>query len=303
MLHYHQQSHIQAPAVWLPHSVESAVELIARLGSGARFISGGTLLQTQWENGHPLPDYLISLESISDLKEIHFIEEEDVLVIGALTSLANCQKLSLIKHIHPLLSEAVRFIAAPAVRTRGTIGGNIMGGIGDLIPLLVALKATLVFITPSGEERIDMWEWIQKGKGVEHTLLTKIIIPAMSDTRVNDSFFKKIGRRESFTAAIVTVSGMIMKTNLGTVDCVRLAAGGGENKPILLERTGELVSGKRVEEINWKAVYHSILDEFMPVTDAFVTADYRKKVAANLIITELRNRLIHEEGSGGGEVM
>ena len=64
-----------------------------------------------------------------------------------------------------------------------------------------------------------------------------------------------------------------------------------------------MVSEKRVEDINWKAVYRTILDEFIPVTDAFVTAEYRKKVAANLIITELRSRLIHEEVSRGGEAI
>ena len=194
--------------------------------------------------------------------------------------------------IHPLLGEAVRLIAAPAVRTRGTIGGNIMGRIGDLIPLLVAKKAKLIFHTPTGEEQSDSWEWIKQGDKYKQALLTSIVLPAMSETDVKNSFFKKIGRRESFIAAIVSVSGVIVKNDLGTVIDVRLAAGGGENKPILLERAEKRLRGKRTEEIDWKAVYHTIYDEFMPSTDAFVTAEYRKKVAANLIISELKSRLL-----------
>ena len=291
MINRNELSRLQSPTVWLPHSIEDAVGHMRRFGSDARFISGGTLLQIQWENGQRKPDHLISLELISSLKEVHYQENEGSLVIGALTPLAQLYKHPLINHIHPKIGEAARFIASPAVRTRGTIGGNIMGGIGDLIPLLLAMEASLLFITPNGEEKIDTWEWIKQAEKYKHALLAQIIFPTMSEEINEHLFFRKIGRRESFTAAIVTVSGRFKKTDLDTVADVRLAAGGGDNKPHLLERTKELVRGKRTEEIDWKAVYRSICDEFLPVTDAFVTADYRKKVAANLIITELKSRL------------
>ncbi len=301
MIKHNNQSNMQFPAVWLPRSVEDAVGQMNRFGPEARFISGGTLLQIQWENGHRLPKHLISLELIPSLKEVQLIEEENLLIIGALTPLVQCHKHPVISKLLPLMAEAVRFIAAPAVRTRGTIGGNIMGGIGDIIPLLVAMKAKLVLITSNGEKKIDIWEWIKEGESYKHALLSQIEIPVMNESSDKKAFFKKIGRRESFTAAIVTVSGMLKITDLGTVRAVRLAAGGGENKPVLLEKTEELLKGKKTEEIDWKAVYHAICDEFIPVTDPFVTAEYRKKVAANLIIAELKSRLSSYEVMGGGK--
>ena len=291
MINRNELSSLPFPTVWLPHSVENAVEYMKRFGEGARFISGGTLLQIQWENGQRKPDHLISLELISSLKEVHYLKDKRSLVIGALMPLAQLHKHPLIKNIHPIIGEAARFIASPAVRTRGTIGGNIMGGIGDLIPLLLAMEASLLFITPNGEEKIVTWEWIKQAEKYKHALLAQIMIPAMSEILHKNLFFKKLGRRESFTAAIVTVSGRFKKTDLDTVADVRLAAGGGDNNPFLLERTEELLRGKKTEEIDWKAIYRSICDEFIPVTDAFVTTDYRKKVAANLIITELESRL------------
>ena len=291
VIDHNERSNLQSPTVWLPHSMEDAVEQMRRLGSDACFISGGTLLQIGWENGHHRPEHLISLDAISSLKEVHVLDEKSSLVIGAFTSLAQCRKHPIIKKVFPLMSDAVRLIASPAIRTRGTIGGNIMSGIGDLIPLLLATKADLIFFTHYGEKKINLWEWIKQGERVKDALLTQIVIPAMSESAAKNLFFKKIGRRESFIAAIVTVSGMIVKTDLGIVNEVRLAAGGGENKPILLERTEALLKGKESEKIDWKAVYRTICDEFNPVTDAFVTAEYRKKVAANLIIAELKNGL------------
>ncbi|MBD3107417.1 FAD binding domain-containing protein [Bacillus sp. AGMB 02131] len=280
MIQHNEASALQSTQVWMPTSIETAIEQMSRLGSEARYISGGTLLQIQWESGHRIPRHLISLELIPSLKEIK-VAEEGLLKIGALTTLAQCRKHSTIQTAQPILSQAVQSIAAPAVRSRATIGGNIMGGIGDLIPLLLALNAKLLV---QGEE-IEISNWLKSP--VKNQLLTHILLPATKES----SFFKKIGRRESFTAAIVTVAGTITKTDLGTIDDIRLAAGGGDNKPILLDETEPIIRGKRIEEIDWKAVFASIYSEFKAASDDFVSADYRQKAAANLIISELKNLL------------
>lgn len=289
MINRNETSNLQSSTIWMPTSVESAVEQMSQLRNEARYITGGTLLQIQWENGHRIPNHLISLELIPSLKEVELNEKEHFLAIGASTALARCRNHPIIKMAHPIIGEAVQSIAAPGVRSRGTIGGNIMGRVGDLIPLLLAMEAKLLIIHEFGEEKMDMWQWLKQGENYEHALLKQVVL-AM-DFVDNDIFFKKIGRRESFTAAIVTIAGKIVKTELGLVADIRLAAGGGDNEPILLEQTEALLKGKRTEEIDWRAVYASICNEFMPVSDAFVTADYRKKVAANLIIAELKSRL------------
>ena len=297
MIHRNEASNWQSPTIWMPTSLESAVEQMSQLGSEARYISGGTLLQIQWENGHRIPNHLISLELIPSLKEVKLIENDRFLAIGALTALAQCRKQQIIKAMHPIIGEAVRSVAAPAVRSLGTIGGNIMGGTGDLIPLLLAMKTELLIILAFGEERIDMWQWLKQGERYERALLMQVLLPVPVASTDQHLFFKKIGRRESFIAAIVTVSGMIEKTELGSIGDIRLAVGGGDNKPVLLDRTGELLRGKRMEDIDWKAVYTAICNEFIPISDAFVTSDYRKKVAANLLIAELKSRL-SSDGEG-----
>lgn len=295
MINRNETTNWQSPTVWMPTSVENAIEQMSQLGSEAWYISGGTLLQIQWENGHRIPNHLISLEMIPSLKEVKLIEKDHFLAIGALTALAQCRKHPIIKAVHPIIGEAVISIAAPAVRTRGTIGGNIMGGVGDLIPLLLAMKAELLIIHAFGEEKMDMWQWLKQGERYERALLMQVLLPVPSaDQKI---FFKKIGRRESFIAAIVTVAGIIAITELGSIGDVRLAVGGGDNQPVLLERTEELLRGKRPDEIEWKAIFESICNEFIPISDVFVTSDYRKKVAANLLIAELKS-MLSSDGEG-----
>ena len=80
-----------------------------------------------------------------------------------------------------------------------------------------------------------------------------------------------------------------MRTESQAIDRLTLAIGGGSNKPLRLIKTEQYMTNKTVELIDWKFVYQSILDEYCPATDAFITNNYKKKVAANLIISELQS--------------
>ena len=82
-----------------------------------------------------------------------------------------------------------------------------------------------------------------------------------------------------------------MQTKSQAIDHITLAIGGGSNKPLRLIKTEQYMTNKTAELIDWHFVYQCILDEYHPVTDAFVTTNYKKKVAANLIISELQSLL------------
>ena len=55
-----------------------------------------------------------------------------------------------------------------------------------------------------------------------------------------------------------------------------------------LLQTERLLTGKQHSSVNWKEIYTSIIEEFIPATDVFVSGEYRKKIAANLIISQLK---------------
>lgn len=243
-----------------------------------------------------MAQHLISLEQISSLKEVKL--KNNVLSIGALTTLGSYQNNSLIKE-NVILCNALKTIAAPAVRNRGTIGGNVMGGIGDLIPLLLAMEAKLYIQGPNSSIIVDLWDWLQNKQITGNELLVKIELPVEVNEKTCFSFYRKIGRRETFTATILTVSGKIKWDEKGVLNIVRLAVGGGDNEPKRLEKTEQLLNGKTGEEINWKAVYSSITNEFNAVEDSFISSEYRKKIAANLIVAELKSKLtISSQGEG-----
>lgn len=282
-------SNVKPPVIWMPNTIEKAMELKGQFESLAKYVSGATLLQLQWQSGHQIPHHLISLEKIPSLKEIKIDLENKYVSIGAMVTLTQCREEPIFQKTLPILYEAVKSIAAPAVRNRATIGGNIMGGVGDLIPLLMSLNAKLVFFEERNFKTVDVIEWLLNKETFHQTLLSEIIIPFEEMDGLTSVFYKKIGRRETFTAAILTVSGKIKWNQDGEIQDLKLAIGGGDNKPAFFQQTMFELIGKSIDDINWKNVYASILNEILPAEDVFVSGNYRKKAAANIIVAELQN--------------
>lgn len=281
---------VKSPVIWLPTAIEKAVELKEKFGLNAEFISGATLLQLQWASGRKVPEHIISLEKILEMKTIEFDQQNAELSIGAITPLGDYQTNKILKEF-PVICDTLKTIAAPGIRNRGTIGGNLMGGIGDLIPFFLSLNAKLLFHGAEQTEKIEIWEWLQQPSNKER-LLSHILIPLDKDMVETYTFYRKIGRRETFTAAILTVSGKIKWDESKKIVEAKLAIGGGDNKPIRLEKTEHMIIGQKGTDLDWKKIHSAITDEFIPAEDAFVTGNYRKKVAANLIVAELQSQFI-----------
>lgn len=278
-----------SPAVWLPKSLEEAWEIKQRIGSDACFIAAGTLLQAKWEKGSARPSHLISLEGIDEMKGVsrEAVSGHPTVRIGALTTLGSLLSSSLLLQQSPLVTEAVRGIAAPAVRNRATIGGNVASGVGDAIPALLAADA-LVW-TFDGNIRLtkSLWQWIQENYNSQITssnIVTRIELP---EPGIADHFYRKIGRREAFIPSIVTVAGCCMRKEDGTITHIRLAVGGGETPPQRLQLSERLLQGGPIHGTVLESVYRDVLEEFQPVSDAFASAYYKKQIAANAIASEL----------------
>jgi len=261
------------------------------LGRSAAFVSGGTLLRTQWENGvAPMPSALIDLRGVPGLAGMT-VSEEDGLVVGALATLSDCRRRPLLAERAPSLAEAVRSIAAPSVRNLGTIGGNVVSGVGDVLPALLAHDAELVWYGGDGA-KLSLSEaaadWLERfGEESETRVLTSIRLPRAGRGELFFEAYRKVGRREAFTPSLVTVAlrGRLDASGRWT-DC-RIAAGGGAMKPMRLTAAEAVWSGAAASGIDYGKLYMAAEAEYAGVTDAFADARYRKKTAAGLIASAL----------------
>ncbi|WP_416148661.1 FAD binding domain-containing protein [Salipaludibacillus sp. HK11] len=277
--------------VWRPDNLNDAWALSNRFSDQYCFVSGGTWLRTQWEAGNKkVAPQLISLDNVVELNGGIYLSDGEI-VIGAFASLASVIKSTLMKKKAPLIVKACQNIAAPSIRNQATLGGNLLSRVGDAIPALLVLDAKLNWF--DGEEIVTepLEDWLIS-EGVSKRILVSITIrehPVVpSDMQNEFSFYLKIGRRETFIPSVVTVAGKgIYDSCADTFQKVSLVVGGGSIVPTRLKRAEVVLENQLFSKDTLQDVYTHVREEYKPIGDAFSSALYKNKVAANLIVSEL----------------
>lgn len=106
-----------------PDSLAAALDLLAELGPDALPVAGGTDLVPNMKHGLFAPDHLVSLTGIGELKGVR--DEGDTVRVGAGETLAALAAHPVVRQRVPALAEAAGHVAAPQLRNRATLGGNI----------------------------------------------------------------------------------------------------------------------------------------------------------------------------------
>jgi carbon-monoxide dehydrogenase medium subunit len=137
-----------------PKTVGEAIALLGQLGSDAKLLAGGHSLLPMMKLRFAQPEHLIDINRIPELRGIR--EEGSTVVIGAMTVENDLIRSPVLQAKVPLLCEAVKLIADPQVRNRGTIGGDIAHGDpgNDHPALSLAINASFVLEGPNGRRTV-----------------------------------------------------------------------------------------------------------------------------------------------------
>src|SRR5205085_6970813 len=102
------------------------------------------------------PDRVISLHRIRALAEITV--EAGVLHAGAMVTIADLHRSPAVRAGWPLLAEAARRVATPAIRSSATIGGNLAyaEAASDPSPALLCLDAQARIAGRGGERWLSL---------------------------------------------------------------------------------------------------------------------------------------------------
>lgn len=282
------------PSVWQPEDLEELRMLRNKLNGSFCYAAGATLLRTQWEGGLvPSPEHMISLARIPGTSDVYI--DGDRIVIGALTRLNRCITDELLHHLS-LLQEAVKTIAAPSIRNVATIGGNIVSGVGDTLPALLAYNAELQWMTDAGLEIRTLDSWLKGGRDGSRNpsdVLISIQIPLdklpvsnlknqATDAR-EIAFYRKLGRRETFSASLVTIAFRGEIDPDGRWNKVAIAAGGGSGVAMRLPASEQLLLREEASLMQAEPLGRTASEEFVTFGDVFATEQYRKQTAGNLL--------------------
>ena len=186
-----------------PTTLAAALSCLARPDKDAFLLAGGQSLMPMMNFRLAQPDILVDINNIGELKGI--IEEDNALVIGAMTRYAELERSPVVAKRLPLIKQALPHIAHPAIRNRGTIGGSIAlaDPAAEMPALLLALDATILAVSSEGERRIPADQFFT---GLYQTALEKSeIVKALSiPTAGPDAHFafEELARRHGDYAMI-----------------------------------------------------------------------------------------------------
>ena len=237
---------------------------------------GGTDLMVE---GKIDASYLF-LNKVPEMRRI--VATDDSLTIGATVTF-----VEIIHHrdTPEILKEACRQIAAPAIRNKGSVGGNIGNGSAkaDSALIFMVLDATLRLANAKEERLLPIKDFYQGRKKLDlkpDELIVEIIIPRFG---IDNYYYKKVGARDALAISRSSFAGIIeMEGNV----IRHLATAFGAVADVILRpiEVDEMLIGKTLTQAKeLKGDYLKAMREAIVPIRGRVSIEYRKDVAMNLL--------------------
>ncbi len=257
-------------------SVDEAIELLGRLPD-AKLLAGGHSLIPMMKLRLAQPGAVIDIGRIQELSGV--CRDGDVVSVGALTRHGEIAASEELRASCPLLAEAAGKIGDPAVRNRGTLGGNIAHAdpASDLPAVLIAVGAVVHLAGPEGRRQVAARDFFVD-------LLTTALDPAEVITRVDfpvaapgtgQAYLKHEHPASGYAvvgaAASVTLSG-------GRCTAASLAFNGISAVPHAADEVVSGLVGGTLDDASLASV-SSLLSVRDPLGDVHASGEYRVELA------------------------
>lgn len=225
-----------------PTQVAEVIDLLAtHADAEPRVIAGGQSLVPLMNFRLAQPGFLIDLQHVTGLSDIHLTDDE--LVIGAMVRQSAAEESADVRAAAPLLVEALGYVAHLPIRNSGTIGGSLAHAdpSAELPAVAVALDATITTAGPGGERQIPAVDFF---RGPFDTALepdeivTEVRIPRRPGAHAFVEFARTHG---SF--AVVAVAVDLAVDDTGTVTRAAIALSGVGPTAIRATATEEALTG------------------------------------------------------------
>lgn len=214
----------------------------------------------------------VDLWPLEELREVGI--RNGTISVGALVTHTMVQESPLIISRLPILAAACREIGGIQIQRRGTLGGNVANGspAGDTLPVLAAADAVVVLRSLSGERRVPFTSFFT-GYRTSVRRPDELIVSFELPPAEHPQWFRKVGTR-----AAQAISKIVMAV-VGK-ERPRIALGSVAPTVVRCPKTeAALTSGASIEDAS-----RMLEEEIQPIDDIRSTADYRRRVAGNLLL-------------------
>lgn len=264
-----------------PTTLNDAVALLNELGDEAKLLAGGHSLLPMMKMRFAEPPHLIDLNRIEQLRGIK--ESGGVITIGAMTVENEILNSALLKEKACLLPKAVKMIADPQVRNRGTIGGDIAHGdpANDHPAIMMAMDATFVVTGPDGQrsvKAVDFFHGTYMTDLAENEILTEIQIQALTPN--TGTAYNKLKRKTGDWAT--AAAAVVMQMDGDKVSMVRIGLTNVADTAIRAYDAEKLLIGKALSAETLSQVAEAVTAICNPAEDLRGDAEYKTAMAGEM---------------------
>jgi carbon-monoxide dehydrogenase medium subunit len=260
-----------------PGSLAEAVALLEG-DDDAKVLAGGQSLVPLLNFRLAAPSLLVDLRRVPGLDGIE--QSDGVVRIGAMVRQRDVEESPVAEAV-PLLREALRHVAHPQIRSRGTIGGSIAHAdpAAELPALLVALDGRVRAVSSRGERWIearDLYRGFFTTSLEPAEVLAEVELPAAAPR--TGAACVEVARRAGDYALCGSLAQVTLADG-GAIDDVRVALIGVESRPPRATRVEEALRGEEPTPERLAGASARAAVGLDPPGDVQASAAYRRHLA------------------------
>ena len=247
----------------------------------AQLVAGCTDVGLWVTKQHRQFDQVLDVSQVQELRRIE--HDPQLIAIGAAVTLHDA--FAALASDRPQLQTFFNRFAGLPVRNSGTLGGNVANGspIGDSMPLLIALGATVLLMSVRGQRELPLerlYTGYRKNVMAPDELLAWIKVPKASADE-NLRIYKISKRFDDDISAICLALNLHIEG--GVVRAASLGAGGVAATPVRAVQTEAALLGQPWSLETVQLAIAVLRAEFSPISDMRASAAYRIQVLGNLL--------------------
>ncbi len=265
------------------HDLNDVLERLNREPGRWKLLAGGTDLMVLLEAGKLAHRNFLSVWKLRELAGIE--SAPDFVTIGAATTYTEICNSATLAREFPLVCQAAAETGAVATQNRGTLGGNIANAspAADSPPALLVYDAEIELVSTRGARWRPLHGFHSGYKQMDlrsDELVRRIRLPR--GRRSWRDHYRKVGTRQAQAISKVCFAASTRIEN-GKIADIRLAF--GSVAPIVLRatETETFLRGAKLSPAVSRAAVEKLAQEIKPIDDIRSTANYRRRVAQNLL--------------------
>jgi CO/xanthine dehydrogenase FAD-binding subunit len=266
-----------------PESVTDALRLLAELGDEGKVLAGGQSLVPLLSLRLAAPEHLVDIGRLTALDYVR-VEDGQVLV-GALARHADVLASPAAVGAQPVLGKALRHVAHPAIRNRGTTVGSIAHAdpAAEVPAVLALLDGTVHLASAAGERVVPACEFFLgplETSADARELVTQAAFPVLGPG-AGTGFAEVSRRRGDYAVCGVAATVTLEGSGVGRARAVYFAVGPA---PRVLDLTAALTGWSDSDDAFPPEVMGVVQAEIHPASDIHATGRYRLHLAG--VLTE-----------------